>query len=348
MYVTQLSALRNYWYVIARSGDSTPKSVRLFGQDYVLWQSEGGEPVLTQPFCPHRGADLATAAIVVDKLICPYHGWQFDINGRCTAIPQLDPGLPIPPKAKLATWPVIEKYGLYWTCVGRPAVPGPPAWLEADELQWEIHVDFFEPWNASAFRIIDNNLDQSHPAFVHQNTFGNPNAPLVPKYELHRTTMGFRSRIPQQVGGVGPQMGIVDEDRSFSRIQEAELLGPLHTRIRLEYGGSPPDYCFYSTATPVDDTHSIYIRCSALAGDSTSQPYELFHSYSRRVVDEDRLVLEATNADFPIDIKSEVHLRCDLTTLEYRKVLARIDRTDVGQASTKLGDAPGDLRQTST
>ncbi|MHB8191574.1 MAG: Rieske 2Fe-2S domain-containing protein [Ferrimicrobium sp.] len=343
MYVTQLPALRDYWYAVARTQDPTPRSVRLFGQDYVLWQGESGEVVLTQPFCPHRGADLATASVTTDQLVCPYHGWQFGLDGRCTAIPQLDPGVPIPPKAKLSTWPVIERYGLLWTCIGEPAVPGPPAWFEADELQWEIHVDFFESWETSAFRIIDNNLDQSHPAFVHQGTFGDPTRPLVPKYELHRTTMGFRSRIPQYVGGVGPQMGIEDERQAFTRIQEAELLGPLHTRIRLEYGGDPPDYCFYSTATPIDDTHSIYIRCSALAGGAEQQPYDLFHSYSRRVVDEDRIVLESTHADFPIDITTEVHLRCDLTTLEYRRTLGRLERGE-DKRGVAVGDTTSNLR----
>ncbi len=326
MKITELIALRDYWYPIAKVDEMTPKLVELFGEEFVLWNSIEG-PSLVQAYCPHRGARLDCASQDTGQLVCPYHGWEFAHDGKATLIPQLEPKVPIPPKAKLATYHVTERYGLVWACIGEPATQGPPAWLEADELGWRVQVDFFEVWASSAFRIIDNNLDQSHPAFVHKSTFGDPTRPRIPQYEVESTPIGFRTRIPQFVGGVGPQMGIEDEDIDFDRFQEAELLAPLHTRIRLEYGGTAPDYAFYSCATPIDDTHAIYMRCSALAGDEESQPYSLFHDYSRRVVDEDKMILETTNPDFPIEITSEVHLRCDRNTVEYRRLLNKLSRS---------------------
>ncbi len=327
MRVSELSFLRDHWYAVARIEDlvdGRPRPVRLLGDDYVLWVPAGAPPVLTQPYCPHRGAGLVAAATSGDRLVCPYHGWAFAPSGACTHIPQLEPGTPVPPKARLSTWPVVARYGLYWACVGTPVAPGPPAWHEADELGWRVRVDFFEPWAASALRIVDNNLDQSHPAFVHRGTFGDPTRPLVPRYDIEPTTHGFRASIVHEVGGVGPQMGIADETRRFERRSEVELLGPLTTRIRLSYGGAPPDYCFYGSATPLDDTSAVYVRVSALAGSEDEQPYELFWHYSRRVTEEDRAVLETTSPDFPLDPTAEVHLRCDRTTLELRRRLARL------------------------
>jgi phenylpropionate dioxygenase-like ring-hydroxylating dioxygenase large terminal subunit len=323
MKITELAALKNEWVPVALADSSTPKLIRLFGSDYVLWRSDNGA-VLFDPWCPHRGARLDSAAETGCTLKCPYHGWEFGPDGCATLIPQLEPGLPIPPKAKVRSYPVVERYGVLWACVGTPISDGPPIWQEAEEGGWRVQVDFFETWNVSAFRIIDNNLDQSHPAFVHQNTFGNPSRPLVPKYHLEMTPRGFKSRIPQYVEGAGPQLGIPDESVPFDRFQEAELLGPLHTRIRLVYPNGIPDYCFYGSATPIDDGVSNYLRISALAGDETAQPYGLFHAYSRRVVDEDRVVLELTDPNFPIDPTAEVHLRCDRNTLEYRRVLQRL------------------------
>lgn len=325
MKITELKRLRNYWYPVALETDTTPKLITLFGQHYVLWRSTVG-PTLTQPYCPHRGARLDCGKEQGGSLTCAYHGWQFNADGTCEFIPQLDPGLPIPPKAHLKTYPVIERYGVFWTCIGTPETSGPPPWYEADELGWRVHVDFFEPWTASGFRIIDNNLDQSHPAFIHQTTFGDPTRPRVPRYDVEATSNGFITKIPQYVGGVGPQMGIDDEAQTFDRFQEAELLGPLHTRIRLIYNGAAPDYSFYGSVTPVDDNNSLYLRCSALSGDEISQPYGLFHAFSRRVVDEDRQVLELTNPDFPVSITEEVHLRCDRNTVEYRRILARLTK----------------------
>lgn len=327
MRVNHFPALRDQWYAVARTEDARagkPLRVRLFAEDYTLWAPEGGPPVLTEPFCPHRGARLAAGTIQGDRLVCCYHGWEFAPSGVCTRAPQLEAGVPVPPKARTRTWPVVERYGLCWACIGQPATDGPPPWLEADELGWRVQVDFFEPWEASALRIVDNNLDISHPAFVHQGTFGDPSRPLVAPYDVERTPAGFRAKVPQDVGGVGPQMGDEDEGRRYERTQETELLSPVHTRIRLSYGGGAHDYAFYGSATPVDDESSFYVRVSALSGSEDEQPYGLFWDFSRRVTLEDKVVLEQTSPDFPLDITSEVHLRADKVTLEYRRHLARL------------------------
>jgi phenylpropionate dioxygenase-like ring-hydroxylating dioxygenase large terminal subunit len=327
MRVSQIPALRDQWYALARVEDAhagAPLAVRLFGQDYTLWAPVSGPPVLTEAWCPHRGARLSAASIKGDRLVCCYHGWEYAPSGVCVHVPQLEAGLPVPPKARTRTWPVVERYGLCWACVGEPATDGPPPWPEADELGWRVQVDFFEPWAASTLRILDNNLDISHPAFVHQGTFGDPTRPQVAPYELERTATGFRAQVPQDVGGVGPQLGEVDEGRRFERTQDTELLGPVQTRIRLSYGGSAPDYAFYGSATPVDDEHSMYVRVSALAGTEAEQPYDMFWAFSRRVTVEDKVVLEQTSPDFPLDVTAEVHLRCDKITLEYRRQLARL------------------------
>ncbi len=323
MKITELAALRDQWVPIELEVAVTPKLIRLFGESFVLWRATGGFH-LSDAHCPHRGARLDCGMETGGGLVCPYHGWRFGEDGKAEHIPQLDPGVPIPPRAVLRTYPVVARYGVLWSCIGNAATEGPPGWHEADELGWRVQVDFFETWRSSGFRIIDNNLDQSHPAFVHQDTFGDPSRPLVPKYEIEHTPNGFRTRIPQYVGGAGPQMGVDDESLAFDRIQEAELLAPLVTRVRLMYGNTAPDYAFYGSVTPIDDEHSNYLRVSALEGDEQEQPYSLFSAYSRRVVDEDRAVLETTSPDFPIEPTGEVHLRCDRNTLEYRRLLSRL------------------------
>jgi phenylpropionate dioxygenase-like ring-hydroxylating dioxygenase large terminal subunit len=326
--VSEMPFLRDYWYPIARAGDIDPgpRKVRLFGEQYVLWQPAGAPASLTEPFCPHRSADLSTGWVEGGELVCPYHGWRFDGAGACTHIPQLDPGLPVPPKAKIRTWPVLERYGVLWTCVGTPVADAPPVWVEAEQPGWRLFVEFFEEWNVSAPRIIDNNLDQSHLAYVHRTTFGDPDDAMLPHYGVEPTeTGGFVARIPQEQKGVGLQMGVTtDEAQRFERIGEVELFAPFTTRTRLYFGGIGPDYCFYGAATPVDDEHAIYMRLTALSGSEEEQPFAQFTAFGRRVKDEDRTLLESTYPDFPLDITSEVHLRCDKTTLEYRKYLAAL------------------------
>lgn len=322
MLISDLSFLRDYWYPVQRTTElgTSPQSVRLFGEEFVAWRTASGAPSLSDPFCPHRSAHLATGWVEGEHLVCPYHGWQFDASGRCRLIPQLEPDVPIPSRAKVKTYPAEDRYGVVWVCVGTPA-GGPPIWREAEEGGWRVFVEFFEEWNVPALRIIDNNLDLSHPSYVHRGTFGDPaQATAIPTVESR--VDGLVTRLERESRGVGLQIGATDdESRVFRNQSEIELLAPLTSHARF-YFPEAPDYSFFGTATPVDDTRSIYMRLTALAGTEAEQPYEQFHAFGSRVTEEDRVILERVKVDFPLDIVSEVHLRTDRATLQYRRHLA--------------------------
>ena len=70
---------------------------RLLGEDLVLWRDSGGTPHALRDLCIHRGTALSLGRVVGDRIMCPYHGWQYGGDGVCTLIPQLadptqDPG----------------------------------------------------------------------------------------------------------------------------------------------------------------------------------------------------------------------------------------------------------------
>lgn len=322
-----MTFLRDHWYPVAVAGTTTtPVTIRLLGDEYVLWPtSDDGGFALSEPFCPHRSAHLAGGWVEDGHLVCPYHGWRFDGSGACTFIPQMDDDLPVPPKASLRTFPAVARYGMVWVCIGeQPVSPEPPVWREAvDHPDWRFHVEFFERWNVAAPRIIDNNLDASHVAFVHKSTFGDPADAHLPNMTIEPTpTGGFVTTIRTVHRGVGLQNGVTDDESArLHRESNSELLAPLITRTRLRYSGASPDYCFFGGATPIDDRSSMYLRITALSGSEAEQPWEKFHAFGTRVKEEDRVILESTVPDFPVDITSEVHLKCDRATLEYRKHL---------------------------
>ncbi|HEU5401382.1 MAG TPA: Rieske (2Fe-2S) protein [Terriglobales bacterium] len=48
----------------------------------------GGHLSAMDNICPHRGGPLGTGVIDDGKLICPWHGWQFDpATGRAIQVP---------------------------------------------------------------------------------------------------------------------------------------------------------------------------------------------------------------------------------------------------------------------
>ena len=62
-------------------------AVRLLGEDLVLWRA-GGQAVAWQDLCVHRGTRLSLGKVEDGLLVCPYHGWRYDGNGRCVADPR--------------------------------------------------------------------------------------------------------------------------------------------------------------------------------------------------------------------------------------------------------------------
>jgi 3-ketosteroid 9alpha-monooxygenase subunit A len=88
------------WFMVGVSADATttPKAVRYFGEELVLYRGESGRVFLVEAYCPHMGTHLAkntTSYVVVDhehvegdNIRCPYHGWRFGPDGQCNQIPK--------------------------------------------------------------------------------------------------------------------------------------------------------------------------------------------------------------------------------------------------------------------
>lgn len=166
-------ALRSAWFPVARVADiHVPQAVTLLGEQLVAFRGENGTAAVTSRRCPHRGGDLANGRVVGDAIECPYHGWRYDgSDGRCTLIPALGESAAIPANAKVATFPVEERYGLVWTSLGGGAVPCP----ELEELS-ELELSFraAEPVDVAAglLNSLENFRDVAHFPFVHRASMG--------------------------------------------------------------------------------------------------------------------------------------------------------------------------------
>ena len=67
-----------------------PTKIKIFNRDWVAWRDNILDVwCLNEDICPHRFAPLSQGKINYKTgcLECPYHGWQFDMNGKCTKIP---------------------------------------------------------------------------------------------------------------------------------------------------------------------------------------------------------------------------------------------------------------------
>lgn len=325
MFVSQIPALREYWYAIAYSSDVTdaPRSVRLLGEDYVLWRGRDGAVGAAIDECPHRGARLSQGWVEQGIIVCPYHGWSFEPGGACVRIPQNDPDKPIPPRARALSVLVDERYGLTWICPGMPraSIPELP---EAEDPEFVVIHELMETWPTSAPRIIDNALDVSHLAWTHRNTIGDSSQPRMNNMTVERVGDSLRSRVSYQSRLTEEQRlntGLTGE--FTTRTTNSELVQPFVFKDVMEYVNGLR-HVLFKTCAPIDDRTSLFCQFIARNDQPDEQKRASIIDLDRRIQNEDRELLAGVRPEFPLDVQTEMHTRTDRMTVEYRKILAEL------------------------
>jgi len=169
--------LRRYWQPIgtAIELDQEPvQRVRLLGEDLVLYHTEGGEYGLIDERCEHRGMSLEYGIPCQNGLRCAYHGWQYDLQGRCVAQPfeeTVNPAARFKDKIRIKAYPARELGGLVFAYLGPDPAPLVPRWdaLVRDDLDRVVDVHEL-PCNW--LQTMDNAADPVHFEHLHA-VFGN-------------------------------------------------------------------------------------------------------------------------------------------------------------------------------
>ncbi|MEO7403095.1 MAG: aromatic ring-hydroxylating dioxygenase subunit alpha, partial [Burkholderiales bacterium] len=95
-----------------------------------------------------------------------------DCTGVCVEVPGQDI---IPPRAKVRSYPLVERYHWVWIWMGDPALADPsriPNWWWADHPDWKSTCPELIHVKCHYQLVNDNVLDVSHLAYVHQNSIG--------------------------------------------------------------------------------------------------------------------------------------------------------------------------------
>jgi phenylpropionate dioxygenase-like ring-hydroxylating dioxygenase large terminal subunit len=161
--------LLNDWHVVAYAPDlkeSKPMAVRLLEEDIVLWRV-GDKIHAWRDLCLHRGTRLSLGKVEDETLICPYHGWTYNVEGQCIRFPAHPDQVP-PAKARVTVYQAQEKYNWIWVTPGNPLkdIPAFPQW---DDISFDkVHCGPYQ-YNASGPRAVENFLDVTHFPFVHRD-----------------------------------------------------------------------------------------------------------------------------------------------------------------------------------
>jgi len=165
------SLLRNYWQPVALvdelEGERPAKPVRVLGQDFVLFRDDKGRHGLLERQCPHRMADLAFGRLEDGGLRCAFHGWLFDVEGRCLETPGEPRGSRLCDHVRQPAYPVVERSGILF------------AWLGKGEPSAFPHFDCFTApgaytfafkgyWDCNWLQALEVGIDPAHASFLHR------------------------------------------------------------------------------------------------------------------------------------------------------------------------------------
>jgi 3-ketosteroid 9alpha-monooxygenase subunit A len=169
------------WFAVANGSDigRTPTGLHYFGEELVAYRGESGRVVVLDAYCPHMGTHLASgpstatsrsrAHMEGDNIRCPFHAWRFGPDGVCNHIPYHDG--PIPPAARIRSWPVEERYGIVFVWHDPEGLEPDlqlidfPEWDDPQWVRWpglEFLADLNHP-----IEIFDNMSDVAHLGHLH-------------------------------------------------------------------------------------------------------------------------------------------------------------------------------------
>ena len=119
--------LRAYWQPIATEEemppDGDPMPIRIMSEDLVLFRDPDDRLGLIGLHCAHRGTDLSYGRIEDGGIRCLYHGWLFDIEGKCIDQPAEPEDKKFCHKVRQTSYPVQQKGGVIWCYMGAGEAP---------------------------------------------------------------------------------------------------------------------------------------------------------------------------------------------------------------------------------
>lgn len=200
---------RRYWIPFALASEleereGPPIRVRLLGEDLVAFRDSQGRVGLLGAYCPHRGAPLFFGRNEECGLRCVYHGWKFDVDGRCLDMPSEPPERAFAERVRQQVYPTYEGGGVLWTFMGDPARKPPPPnyeWMRVPGSHFGISKTVQA---CNYLQAVEGGLDTVHSGFLHNNDLQSEaqlrTLDKHPSLEVEPTDYGFRYASLRRIG----------------------------------------------------------------------------------------------------------------------------------------------------
>ncbi len=322
--------LTNLWYVAEWSDKVGRKPVRarVLGQDFVLFRDRQGKAHCLSDVCIHRGGALSNGwTSERDCVACPYHGWEYDGEGRVRFIPSRGEEAAVPDRARIDAYPTEERYGMVWVFMGdlpeSERYPIPPFREYEERDNWRpIYTEF--TWNADVNRVVENGIDIAHTSFVHPGFGYREMADKNHIVKIERDTHSGSSSCvlyPPPLQGNAGLMRFARKDKQATHVHPAFYLSGHCVRLHIQLNARM-ELIIFDANTPLDErtTRSFvvqvrnFLRWKVFDKGSVKRTDKVFR--------EDSAIVEALSPHYlPDTLEHEVSVEQDRFMGAWRHIL---------------------------
>ena len=254
--------MRRYWQPIGAAVDLESKwtqRVRLLGEDLVIFKDRQGRLGLIAEQCPHRRASFAHGIPTENGIRCPYHGWEYNAQGKCIHQPNEQDKCAFRDKVSTDAYPVQEMGGMLFAYMGPQPQPLLPRW-DGFVAQNTIRIMGRTILPINWLQIMENSLDPVHTEWLHGH-----------HYEFLKEQEGIKVAISTR------HLKIDFKEFEFGMTKHRLLEGhsedgddwkvghPIVFPNMLAVGNGDEKSRYYSfqMRVPVDDTHTMHLWFNA-------------------------------------------------------------------------------------
>lgn len=184
----------NQWYAIFNAKKlrrNLPVGIKRLNEHLIIWRNNDNSIGCITDHCIHRGASLSLGKVVNKNIQCPFHGLEFNADGKCVLIPANGKQNKVPDTFYTKSYVAAEKFGFIWIFWGKQKndLPEIPFFDDIDEKMPSAM--FENHWPMHYTRCIENQLDVLHLPFVHRTTIGKGNKTLINGPRVDMCDNGF-------------------------------------------------------------------------------------------------------------------------------------------------------------
>jgi len=263
---------RRYWLPVGISEEITPggkpQHVRIMGEDLVLFRDRENRPGLLGLHCSHRLAPLTYGRVEDGGIRCPFHGWVYDVEGRCLEQPAEPESANYKDKIRHPAYPCEDSGGLIFAYMGpiekKPILPRYEVLVRKDGSRQSNYYKM----NSNYLQNLEGAIDTSHAAYLHVEDWSKVKSRLAsllkPQIDFAETDYGIwqKSNLPEPNWG---SMHLVYSyfimPTGFMRVQESRNEKGLFQK-------------FQSWFVPIDDTHTLRFLVGFAPFGKNDKPYE--------------------------------------------------------------------------